>query len=203
MWVAKVGGSLHANPRLSAWLTAVREDRERRWLLVPGGGPHADAVRAEQRAVGYDDAEAHLRAMLAMARYGEELSGRVRGLERAASLADCLTWARSRRAAPCLWCPSRGDVAAFADLPADWRVSSDSLAHALATRVGAAALLLVKSAPPPRAARAAALATAGWIDPWLPRLMGASPLPVYWDFLRADGELSPPGRPAGTRRLWA
>jgi aspartokinase-like uncharacterized kinase len=71
-------------------------------------------------------------------------------------------------------------VEVLSSLPADWRVSSDALAHALATRLGATALLLVKSVPPPCQAPAAALAAAGWIDAWLPRLMAKSPLPVFW-----------------------
>lgn len=180
MWVAKLGGSLHAHPRRADWLAALREDRGRRWLLVPGGGPHADAVREAQRRCGYDDAVAHRRAILAMARYGEDLLATDPGFVRADSIAACLAHARSDNPAACLWCPSAADLAALAALPADWRVTSDALAHALATRIGAQALLLVKSIAPPRAARAAALAAAGWIDAWLPRLMAASSLPVYW-----------------------
>lgn len=180
MWVAKIGGSLHAQPRLAGWLAALRADRGRRWLLVPGGGPHADAVRAEQRRCGYDDATAHRRAILAMARYGEELLATSPGFVRADSIAACGAHARSGDPAACLWCPVAEDVDALAALPADWRVTSDAIAHALAMRIGAQALLLVKSIAPPRAMRAAALAEAGWIDAWLPRLMAASSLPVYW-----------------------
>lgn len=191
MWVAKIGGSLHAHPRLAARLAALRDDRAQRWLLVPGGGPHADLVRDEQRRLGYDDAEAHRRAILAMARYGEDLLEKCPGFVRADSIGACAAHAASGLAEACVWCPAAADVAALASLPADWRVSSDSIAHALASRLGATALLLVKSVPPPAAAGAAALAAAGWIDAWLPRLMMDSSLPVYWcaaDALDIPGE---------------
>ncbi len=180
MWVAKIGGSLHAHPRLAGWLAALRDDRAHRWLLVPGGGPHADAVREEQRRCGYDDAEAHRRAILAMARYGEDLLAQLPGFVRADSIGACASHVASGTPTACLWCPAAADVAVLSALPADWRVSSDTIAHALAIRLGATALLLVKSVPPPAAGGAAALAEAGWIDAWLPRLMRNSSLPVYW-----------------------
>ena len=33
-------------------------------IVVPGGGPFADAVRASQAEIGFDDAAAHEMAML-------------------------------------------------------------------------------------------------------------------------------------------
>lgn len=179
MWVAKIGGSLHGTPRLGAWLQALRADT-RRWLLVPGGGPYADAVRREQRASGYDDGEAHARAFAAMARYGDDLLALATDLQVADGLAACAAWARTSDAGPVLWRPVAADVAALGHLPADWRVTSDSLAHALARRLRASALLLVKSAAPscPQLAR---LAQAGYVDAWLPRLVADYPtLPLYW-----------------------
>lgn len=180
MWVAKIGGSLHAQPCLTDWLAGLRDDRHHRWVLVPGGGPHADAVRAEQRALGYDDAEAHRRAIHAMARYGADLLARTPGYVRLDSIAACLAHAQAGGRAPGLWCPGADDWVALAALPADWRVSADAIAHAVATRIGAAGLLLVKSIAPPRGLDAAGLAEVGWIDRWLPRLMADSHLPVCW-----------------------
>lgn len=179
MWVAKIGGSLHAQAGLDGWLRGLCADRARRWLLVPGGGPYADAVRAEQRRLGYDDAEAHARAMLAMGRYGDALLRRIPA-ERLDSLAACAEYARSARAGPGLWCPSRQDAAAFPELPMDWRVTSDSLAYALARYLQAEAVLLVKSVEPPARVGARALAEGGWIDVWLPQQLAASAVPAYW-----------------------
>lgn len=179
MWVAKIGGSLRADPRLGAWLAACCADTRRRWLLVPGGGVHADAIRREQQIEGYDDAEAHIRAIVAMGRYGEELLSLEPRLRRASSLADCERLMREATRAPVLWCPIADDARAFAALPADWRVTSDSLAHALATRLGAATLVLLKALAPP-ASGITALARTGYVDAWLPRLMAEATLPVCW-----------------------
>lgn len=179
MWVAKIGGSLHAQPRLGAWLAACCTDTRRRWLLVPGGGPHADAVRREQQVSGYDDAEAHVRAIVAMSRYGEDLLALEPRLRRASSVADCERLAHAPGHAPVLWCPEAADARVFDVLPADWRVTSDSLAHALATRLGAEALVLLKSVPP-STPEVLSLAQEAYVDAWLPQLMAAVSLPVYW-----------------------
>ena len=186
MWVAKIGGSLHASPLLASWLAGFCDDTQRRWLLVPGGGPYADAVRAEQRAAGYDDFTAHTRAMAAMARYGEDLLGLEPRLVRASSLGACAGGPARDTRGPPVWCPSPSDVLALDDLPADWRVSADSLAHAVAARLGATALVLIKSVPPqgpppPAGPKVSVLAASGYVDAWLPRRLAAVPtLPVYW-----------------------
>lgn len=186
MWVVKIGGSLRQQATLSPWLAALAADCSRRWLCVPGGGQYADAVREAQVREGFSDAEAHARAMLAMSRYAHDLLGLEPRLAACPSIAACGTpgqrWPR-------LWCPVQDDVAALSELPADWRVSSDSLAFALALRLRAAGLVLLKAAPPP-AASVSVLAAAGYVDAWLPTLMSAGPLPVYW----ADATMNPPAR---------
>ena len=74
--VVKVGGSLVAHPdALRAILSVVESaSRTRRLVVVPGGGPMADAVRAVDRAVGLPDAAAHWMAVMAMDQYGEALA---------------------------------------------------------------------------------------------------------------------------------
>ena len=65
--VVKVGGSLCADSgRLRALLASIAEGAFGPCLVVPGGGVHADAVRAAQKRDGFDDAEAHRRALDAM-----------------------------------------------------------------------------------------------------------------------------------------
>jgi aspartokinase-like uncharacterized kinase len=67
--VVKVGGSLCADPaRLRALLAALAEGAFGPCLVVPGGGADADAVRLDQARLGFDDAEAHRRALDAMSR---------------------------------------------------------------------------------------------------------------------------------------
>ncbi|MEJ2326990.1 MAG: amino acid kinase [Chromatiaceae bacterium] len=83
MWVVKLGGSLASAPQLRPWLTALsaRDDV----VLVPGGGPFADQVRAAQRQWGFDDAAAHHMALLGMEQYGRMLCALEPALGRAAS----------------------------------------------------------------------------------------------------------------------
>jgi len=178
MWVAKIGGSLAGSTTLPAWLAALGADRARRWLLVPGGGPYADAVRTAQRRDGFSDAEAHARAMQAMARYADDLGALDASFTVCRSLAAC---ALPGAAWPRLWRPAEADVAALAELPADWRVSSDSLAFAVAARLDCAGLVLLKStAPPTLPTGVVAAAAAAYVDEWLPTLMAGAALPMFW-----------------------
>jgi len=79
--VVKVGGSLLADAtQLDAVLDVLAAaSRERRLLVVPGGGPFADAVREVDRQVRLPDAAAHWMAVLAMDQYGHVLVARLRG----------------------------------------------------------------------------------------------------------------------------
>jgi aspartokinase-like uncharacterized kinase len=178
MWVAKIGGSVAGAASLAHWLAAFCEDTTRRWLLVPGGGSWADLVRASQRRWGYSDVLAHGMAMQAMALYGSELGAIEPRLRRCDSLPEALG---SAGGWPRLWRPALSDVAALTEVPADWRASADSLALALARRAGAEGLLLLKSVAPAAGARSAVeLAACGWVDDWLPVMMGGGEVPVYW-----------------------
>jgi aspartokinase-like uncharacterized kinase len=83
MWVVKLGGSLAGSERLREWLAALAGQPG--LVLVPGGGPFADAVRAAQGALRFDDATAHHLAMLAMEQYGRALCALQPGLAPAAN----------------------------------------------------------------------------------------------------------------------
>lgn len=190
MWVAKIGGSLAGAPALARWLAAFSADAERRWLLVPGGGAWADLVRASQRRWAYADALAHRMAMQAMALYGSELHAIEPRLHCRDSLADCLA---PGGAWPRLWRPSLADADALTELPADWRVSSDSLALALARRARAEGLLLLKSVAPTDGVRSVSgLAASGWVDEWLPVMMEEGELPVFYAVCDGEIRLPPP-----------
>ncbi|MGQ9366481.1 amino acid kinase family protein [Azospirillum sp. ST 5-10] len=145
-WVVKIGGSLAAGPHtLRDWLRAVEAGR-RRAVVVPGGGPFADAVRAAQAALGFDDSTAHRMALLAMEQYGAALCALAPGFVPAAT-PDDMVRARRDGLVP-VWAPSALALAA-AEIPHRWEVTSDSLAAWLAGRLDAEALVLVKSAPRP------------------------------------------------------
>lgn len=178
MWVAKIGGSLGDADALVAWLAAFVADRERGWLLVPGGGAYADLVRVSQRRWRYPDAVAHGMALQAMALYASELQA----IEPRVNVCDGLAACDARPGSwPRLWRPALADAASLSTVPADWRATSDSLALALACRVGAEGVVLLKSARPPGVGTcASALAACGYVDEWLPVLMRESVMPVYW-----------------------
>ena len=63
--VIKLGGSHAFAPQLKDWIGAVAAQAGR-IVLVPGGGPFADAVRDAQARMGFDDGAAHRMALLAM-----------------------------------------------------------------------------------------------------------------------------------------
>ncbi len=139
--VMKVGGSLAASPLLQGWLDA-SATAAGRVVLVPGGGPFADTVRATQRALGFDDPTAHAMALLAMAQYGLFLASRVAALVPAETPQDIADALRAQRIP--VWLPPR-TLGPSDGVAASWDVTSDSLALWLAARIGAPALLLVKS----------------------------------------------------------
>jgi hypothetical protein len=128
--VVKIGGSLLAH---EAALTSVLDalGRSTHTLVVPGGGPFADAVREvyDRGAVG-DDA-AHWMAVLAMDQYAELLAARMPGCSVVTSLAD------ARRAV------AAGRVPVLA--PSRWLREADPLPHSwVAGQAQAVRLVLLK-----------------------------------------------------------
>jgi aspartokinase-like uncharacterized kinase len=146
--VVKVGGALLRDPaRLDAVLHAVAEAaRERRLVVVPGGGIFADAVRAADAALRLGDGTAHWMAVLAMDQYAHLLAERapngslvVGGAEIGAAHAA----GRLPVLAPYAW------LRAADPLPHAWEVTSDSIAAWVAGALGAGTLVLVKPAGAP------------------------------------------------------
>jgi aspartokinase-like uncharacterized kinase len=167
--VVKLGGSLSDAATLPGWLDALGR-LAGQVVLVPGGGPFADQVRAAQRRWGFDDRAAHRMALLAMEQYGVMLAALHPALRPARSGREI---ARLRRAGcvpvwlPCAMALGRPEIAE------SWDVTSDSLAAWLAARIGLRRLVLVKSAAVPEEAPAAALVERGLVDPVLPSLLRA------------------------------
>ena len=140
--VVKLGGSLLDAPeRLRRWLRVVAEGVGR-LVVVPGGGPFADAVRMAQQKTGIDERTAHRMALLAMEQYGLLLASLEPSLTPAASI-DAMRDALQRGGVP-VWLPWRMVIDAD-DIEESWDVTSDSLAAWLAHELDAAALWLVKS----------------------------------------------------------
>ncbi len=171
--VAKIGGSLHASPDLTRWIAALRR-WPHRLTLVAGGGPFADAVRAAQSRLGFDDRTAHVMAVLAMEQYALALS-QLHGLDLAATPQEIETLhARGR---PALWRASPM-VTAAPDIAPGWDVTSDSLAAWLARRSGAQALLMIKSVDVGADRALQSLVSAGVVDPAFPAYVDGTPVVV-------------------------
>ena len=162
--IVKLGGSHATGPHLKPWLAAIAAEAGS-IVIVPGGGPFADAVRATQASIGFDNRAAHAMALMAMAQFGAAL----------ASLNPALTLAESRSAilhalrdgkVP-VWSPPSMTLGSA--LPETWDLTSDSLAAWLAGELRARTILLVKHGRFDAAAiRADDLAARGIVDPLFP-----------------------------------
>jgi aspartokinase-like uncharacterized kinase len=141
--VVKVGGALLAHPaHIDAVLGALAEAAgASRLLIVPGGGPFADAVRAVDRRFAVTDDAAHWMAVLAMDQYAHLLASRM-GVATLArnptEIVNALGRGRLPVLAPSNWLRDADP------LPHSWDVTSDSIAAWVAGAVGAARLVLVK-----------------------------------------------------------
>jgi aspartokinase-like uncharacterized kinase len=162
--VVKVGGALLNAADTFAW--AVREltcaPRDGSVLVVPGGGPFADAVRVVDQRLGLSDSAAHWAAVLAMNQYAHVLATHLPHavlVETLPTTMDHATeWSEERSTArpaaerstarsadlpilaPYAWlrCTDR--------LPHSWDVTSDSIAAHVARATGARRLILMKLA---------------------------------------------------------
>ena len=170
LWVVKLGGSLALARELPPWLR-VCAALAGRVVLVPGGGPYADAVRRAQRAQGFDDAAAHALALGAMEQFGRQLCAMQAGLVPAASAA-ALREALTAGLTP-VWM-ARAMVLADAGIAQNWSVTSDSLAAWLAQCLQAEGLALVKSAAV-ATTDIHALAAAGVVDAAFPQWAAGLP----------------------------
>lgn len=141
--VVKVGGGLLA---AAGALAAVGErvarlGAERPVVVVPGGGPFADAVRELDRRHGLDPSAAHWMAILAMDQFAWVVAAAIPGARLVEDRPGMLE-AHREGVVPVL-APSRW-LRAADELPHSWEVTSDSLAAYLATLLGAEELVLVK-----------------------------------------------------------
>jgi len=159
--VVKLGGSTLQSGELAAWLAALAASRLP-LVVVPGGGPFADQVRAAQRRLGFSDAAAHAMALLAMEQFGRLVLDRNPRFAAAAALEEIERALQEGRIP--VWLPS-SLVLAEPAIEASWRVTSDALSAWLAGRIGASTLLLVKQTRAfGRGDDAASLAARGIVD---------------------------------------
>lgn len=202
--MVKIGGGLLRAHGLEGLRRACGEatelSRARPVLVVPGGGPFADAVREVDVRVGLADDVAHALALRAMDQLGVLLRGLLPDAELLAGLEvpDAMGLLQAE--------------AAFADrpeVPQSWAATSDSLAVLAAAAIGAEEAILLKPvagviAPWPSDGPAIPALTAGElrelqaggggrvVDPYLPEAVRRTGVTVV---VRRPGH----PLPAGTR----
>lgn len=174
-WVVKLGGSLNADPLLPKWLEALTQLGGGRVVLVCGGGRFAEAVREHQSHWQFNDLAAHNMALLAMVQTAYFLHALNPALRMAGSDADAQRVLRLGKTA--LWTPL-ALLAERADDGTNWSVTSDSIALALAQRLGAERLVLVKSCAVDAAMSLAQLGEAGVVDTRFASLAAQGEVPV-------------------------
>ena len=141
--VVKFGGGVlahreHFDAALASIGTAARD---RRLLVVPGGGPFADAVREVDRRLQLPDDAVHWMAVLAMDQYAYLIAARLAGAVLVAEpreMAAALSAGHVPVLAPSRWLREADP------LPHSWTGTSDSIAAWVAGRVGARRLVLIK-----------------------------------------------------------
>src|SRR4029453_2505499 len=116
--VVKLGGSYAFSNALKSWIDAVAACAGR-VVVVPGGGPFAEAGRAAHPSGGFDDRAAHEMALLAMEQYGCALASLGTGWRVAASAAAIRDVLREGRVP--VWSPT-AMLRDANDVPWSWDV---------------------------------------------------------------------------------
>lgn len=179
MWVVKLGGSLSEQaPETSSlrdWLAMLGQAGAGRVVIVPGGGPFADAVRQAQARWRFGDLAAHNMAVLAMAQTAHLLCDLNPALQRCDREDELVSAVHG--GATAVWSPI-GLQRDCADDDTNWDVSSDSIALGLARRLGAARLVVVKSCAVDASASLAQLGASGVVDRRFATLAAGAPLRI-------------------------
>ena len=140
--VVKIGGGLLRAEGVEGLRQGCEEaialSSSRPVLVVPGGGPFADAVRALDAQVGLAVDVAHLLALQAMDQLGVLLRALLPGAERLTSLVPPRSLGLLAAALA---------FAGRPEIPESWAVTSDSLAVLAAAAIGAEETVLLKPAP--------------------------------------------------------
>ena len=146
--VVKIGGGLlaHAESFEAALAAVSAASADQRLLVIPGGGPFADAVRNVDRRLGLSDDAAHWMAVLAMDQNAHLLSSRLPG----GTIVNDRSGIGSALAAPAgpgrripVLAPYRW-LREADPLRHTWDITSDSIAAWIAGQLSAERLVLIK-----------------------------------------------------------
>ena len=145
--VVKVGGGLAPEGGEDALVelcqTLASLGRDHRLLVVPGGGRFADAARDYDGRLEPGPEAAHRMSIRAMDSFGELLAALIEDAHAGAELDAAIEATAAGRVAVLL---PAALVIGESGLPADWEVTSDSIAAWIAGRAGAERLVLAKAA---------------------------------------------------------
>jgi aspartokinase-like uncharacterized kinase len=166
MTVVKVGGSLldwpELGPRLRAWLASCAGQM----VLVPGGGPTTDVIRALDQQHGLGEERAHWLALRALTLNAHFLAVLLPATEVVADRAGTdAAWQAGRTPildAHTFLLSDEGRPGALAHT---WATGSDVIAVRAAALLGARRLVLLKSAAVPKAVDWEELGRRGLVDP--------------------------------------
>jgi aspartokinase-like uncharacterized kinase len=134
-------------------------------LLVPGGGPVADAVRELDRVHKLGEETAHWLALRALAVTATSLEGIMGEPNPPLRVLDCYTFAREDDSRP-------------GALPHTWSVTTDSIAARAALVFRAERLVLLKSVDVPPGTTWEVAAANGWVDAHFPQVAATLTCPV-------------------------
>lgn len=178
--VVKVGGSLFDLPdlgrRLGHWLD---DSGLVQVLLVPGGGPLADAVRTLDRWQNLGDEASHWLALETMTVSASLLTRILSGGVVVQDLAECpQCWAKKQTPILDVLPFMCGDACKPGGLPHSWDVTSDSIAMRVALACRARSLILLKSTEFPQGIDWAEASRRGLVDKHFSRVVTDSGIEV-------------------------
>lgn len=186
--VIKVGGSLFDLPDLPTRLRQFLDRLENtKPLIVCGGGNAADLVRDWDRTHHLGETKAHWLAIQSMMLNDRLLCALLPEADIVSSPPEAAAvWDAGRVPVLCAYdYLTQTSSSDFADLPASWDVTSDSIAAWVSLTWPADELILLKSVDVPHENTVAELAAAGFVDAYLPILVDALPR-LRWSNLRVD-----------------
>lgn len=143
MIVIKLGGSLLESEGLLQCIEAIEQNYQGKELIVvPGGGCFAEQIRGLQKRWHFNDKAAHEMAILAMQQMALLFQSLNSAFDIVHNVANFPALLKLKKIL--IWSPDINELNS-AGIPANWDITSDSLAAWLAKTLAAEELILVKS----------------------------------------------------------
>jgi len=175
--IIKIGGSLfdmpHLRGRLLRWLDCSLYPGD---LLIPGGGPTADAIRDFDQRHALGEEKAHWLALRALSLNAHILAAFFPTADVIGDPAMSMScWQSGRLPVLDAHAFALADEGRHGCLPHSWNVTSDSVAARVAVVTGAGLLFLLKSITIPESVDWDEAAQRGWVDGMFADVVRQSP----------------------------